>query len=179
MSIKQILFTILLIFLVAFGAYFIYIYLEESKEEMNKRQRAIEQQTKLLQSQNSQKQSKQSLKTHIVLDNNIYSNNFNNIAYSINMNYRDVEFTKNLEPFFTNLTNIEISKNDRVYEFEIKGYLSKSGNFTYSINKRTNITEYDSRLIKELDRLKGIKFNEQKKDVDFYLTVTNRYNLIK
>ncbi len=117
-------------------------------------------------------------RNHLKLDNNIYSNNLYNIQNSIYNYYQDKEFLKNLEPFFNNLTVIKLPRNDKIYEFEIKGILSRYGNFSYIIYKRTNIIEFDNEVIKELERFKKIKFREQQKDIDFSLTITNKYKLI-
>lgn len=117
-------------------------------------------------------------RNHLKLDNNIYSNNLYNIQNSIYNYYQDKEFLKNLEPFFNNLTVIKLPKNDKIYEFEIKAILSRYGNFSYIIYKRTNIIEFDNAVIKELERFKKIKFREQQKDIDFSLTITNKYKLI-
>lgn len=117
-------------------------------------------------------------RNHLKLDNNIYSDNLSNIQYVILDYYKDREFLKNLEPFFNNLTVIKLPRNDKIYEFEIKGILSRYGNFSYIIYKRTNIIEFDNEVIKELERFKKIKFREQHKDIDFSLTITNKYKLI-
>ncbi|OCL86850.1 hypothetical protein AAX26_01156 [Aliarcobacter thereius] len=179
-DIKPIIFAALLIVMVIAGTYFLYTTVENHMQEKNSKQRLEIQQTKKTQiNQNYNKQYKQVFRTHLKLDNNIYSNDFYYIENAINRKYRDLEFTRNLEPFFNNLTRIEIPKNDRIYEFEIKGMLSEYGNFTYILYKRTNILEYDNKVIKELNRLKSIKFRNQIKDVHFFLTLTNQYNLIR
>lgn len=116
--------------------------------------------------------------TSLKFDNNLYGNRLYSIHHSLYNNYRDSEFLKNLEPFFDNLTVIRINK-EKIHNFEIKGLLTRYGNFTYIIYKRTNIQEYDNQIIKELERLKKIKFREQIKDIDFSMTITNKYHLIK
>lgn len=181
---------LLILFFIGFGlaiwiTYFIITKLS-GIEERNKiqQQRAEEYKRNyyLQQQQNKNYQKEKVInqqRNSIRLDNNIYSDNLYNIQYIVNLYYGDYEFTKNLEPFFSNLTEIYLPKNDKIYEFEIKGMLSEYGNFTYIIYKRTNILEYDNQIIEELNRLKKIKFREQSKDVHFYLTVTNKYKLIR
>ncbi|OCL82863.1 hypothetical protein [Arcobacter porcinus] len=179
-DIKPIIFALFLFTLVIVGTYFLYTTVENHMQNKNKQQKVEKQQINRTQiEQNFNKQYNQGFRTHLRLDNNIYSNDFYNIEYAINRKYKDTEFTKNLEPFFNNLTKIEIPNNDRIYEFEIKGMLSEYGNFTYILYKRTNILEYDNKVIKELNRLKSIKFRNQIKDVHFFLTLTNQYNLIR
>lgn len=186
---------ILILFFISLGlaigiTYFIIFKLSGIVEERNKEQIRIQKQEEqkylleryLQQEKNKNYQREKTItnqRNSIKLDNNIYSDNIYNIQLAINLHYGDNEFTKNLEPFFNNLTTIQLPKNDKIYEFEIKGMLSKYGNFTFIIYKRTNILEYDNQVIKELNRLKKIKFREQRKDVHFYLTVTNKYKLIR
>lgn len=119
------------------------------------------------------------IRNYIRLDNNIYSNNLKSVYNKIGQYYGDYEFARNLEPFFNILSKIQIPSNNRIYEFEIKGMLSEYGNFSYNLYGTTGINEFDTFVKNELDRFRNIRFREQSKDVHFYFTITNRYNLIK
>jgi cbb3-type cytochrome oxidase subunit 3 len=164
--------------------YFVYEKIKKAEEENIKAQQIIEYQRQLreAQKQNQVKQINtyyQNNRTTMKLDGNMYSNNFYNIEYSINNYYQDREFTKNLEAIFNTLTNINIKNTNEVYEFEFKGLMSRFGDFTYIPYRKTNNTEYNEAIFKELNRFKNIKFREQSKDVSFSFTLTNKYQLIR
>ncbi|MDY3204469.1 MAG: hypothetical protein RBR70_05300 [Arcobacter sp.] len=164
-----------------FMTYFVYSVIKEKNQSNENFTKELERMNGIGYTQNTTENKEENLilkRNHLKLDNNIYSNNLYTIQNKIYNTYKDIEFIKNLEPFFNNLTTIVLPANDKIYEFEIKGILSRYGNFSYIIYKRTNIIEYDNEVIRELERLKKIKFREQKKDIDFSLTITNRYKLI-
>lgn len=171
---------ILLIIGSAFMTYFIFTIIQERNENKNFT-KELERINNIGYTQNTTENKEENLilkRNHLKLDNDIYSNNLYTIQNKIYNAYKDIEFVKNLEPFFNNLTSIILPTNDKIYEFEIKGIISRYGNFSYIIYKKTNIIEFDNEVIKELERFKKIKFREQKKDIDFSLTITNKYKLI-
>lgn len=156
-----------------------FIVIDKINENEKTTQNKINEEKTIIKKQYSQNQSYEKVKRNdLKLDNNLYSDNLYKIQNEIYNNYKDSEFVKNLEPFFNNLTIIELPKDNKIYEFEIKGIISKYGNFSYVPYTRTNILEYDNAVIRELERLRKIKFREQTKDIDFSLTVTNKYKLI-
>lgn len=175
---------VLLIIGSIFMTYFIYSIISERNEQNKQNEnftKELERMNNNVFSQDRIENKEETIiykKNHLKLDNDIYSNNLYAVKNRIYNTYKDIEFVKNLEPFFNNLTTIILPANDKIYEFEIKGIISRYGNFSYIIYKRTNIIEYDNQVIRELERIKKIKFREQQKDVDFSLTITNRYKLI-
>lgn len=188
--------TVWILFIISISIAFLLTYFMITKlaelEEQNNQKNRIKQEeikrAKQYQRENYAKQQNkdyqreriiQQQKNSIRLDNNIYSDNLYSIQFDLHRYYRDSEFVRNLEPFFNNLTNIYLPKNDKIYEFEIKGTISQTGKFRFIVYKRTHIKNYDNEIIKELNRLKTIQFREQSKDVHFYLTVTNKYKLIR
>jgi hypothetical protein len=127
---------------------------------------------------NKEKKDYRTTGTVIKLEDRLYANNYYQIKRSLDYKYGDNAFTQNLKPFFDNLTNIQLPT-DKIYNIEIVGTISKYGNFFYKLYNKSNIIEYDEKLIKELERFKKIQFRNQRKDIDFNMILTNKYHLIK
>lgn len=108
---------ILLIIGSAFMTYFIFTIIQERNENKNFTKK-LERINNIGYTQNTTENKEENLilkRNHLKLDNDIYSNNLYTIQNKIYNTYKDIEFVKNLEPFFNNLTSIVLPTNDKIY----------------------------------------------------------------